>query len=82
LSLFISGGTITSQRRWATRINPMDNQQLLSEANARVKQLTKALQAASDHLDYCGYGDKWEREVSEKLPKQIERALKAAAKNT
>lgn len=45
-----------------------------------IKQLTEALKAASDHLDYCGYGDKWERECAyeEKLPGQIEAALKAS----
>jgi hypothetical protein len=46
------------------------------------KQLTKALRAASDHLDYCGYGDKWERECAEaeKLSEKIEAALDAARK--
>lgn len=45
-----------------------------------IRRLTKALQAASDHLDYCGYGDNWERECAKesKLPQAIEAALNAA----
>ncbi len=42
--------------------------------------LLDALKAASDHLDYCGYGDSWERECAyeSKLPQQIEEAIKNA----
>ncbi len=42
-----------------------------------VTLLRTALQAASDHLDYCGYGDKWERECAQesKLPENIARVL-------
>lgn len=45
-------------------------------------QLYNALQAAEDHLSYCGYGDKWERECAEQrgLEKQISAALVAAKK--
>lgn len=48
--------------------------------NALVKQLYEALQAASEHLDYCGYGDSWERECAResKLEEKIAAALKAA----
>lgn len=44
---------------------------------ARNNVLKEALQAASEHLDYCNYGDKWEREcaVSAGLPEKIEKAL-------
>jgi len=44
---------------------------------AIISELLEALQAASDHLDYCGYGDSWERECAEAagLPKQIETAI-------
>jgi hypothetical protein len=43
------------------------------------RQLERALKAASEHLDYCGYGDSWERECAQasKLPEKIEAALKA-----
>lgn len=46
-----------------------------------VQELTEALQAASDQLDYCGYGDSWERGCAfeSKLPEKIEAALKRAA---
>ena len=44
------------------------------------RQLADALQAASDHLDYCGYGDPWEQECAEAmgLETQIKQALLAA----
>jgi len=44
----------------------------------RAECLERALQAAKEHLEYCGYGDKWERECAEasKLEEQIEEALK------
>lgn len=40
------------------------------------KQLFDALTAASEHLDYSNYGDKWERECAreQKLPEQISNA--------
>ena len=44
------------------------------------QKLLKALIAARDHLDYCGYGDAWEREgaKAQKLPEQIEGAILSA----
>jgi hypothetical protein len=41
--------------------------------------LYEALEAASSHLDYCGYGDNWERECAEeaKLEEKMSFALKA-----
>lgn len=46
---------------------------------AQSDRLREALEDAKKHLDYCGYGDKWERECakSEKLPQKIEAALAA-----
>jgi hypothetical protein len=43
----------------------------------KICQIVDALEAASDHLDYCGYGDSWERECAEHqmLPEQISNAL-------
>lgn len=43
-----------------------------------IQQLGEALQDASDHLDYCNYGDKWERECAEYagLRPKIEAALR------
>ena len=40
-----------------------------------IKQLGETLQKASDHLDYCGYGDSWERECSQTLEKDINKVL-------
>lgn len=31
------------------------------------EQLEAFIDELIDHLDYCGWGDSWEREVSEKL---------------
>lgn len=42
-----------------------------------IKILVEALEAARNHLDYCGYGDSWEREYAEDLPDKIENALEA-----
>ena len=44
------------------------------------RTLLRALKKAFDHLEYCGYGDKWEREcaMEEELPKLIEKAIKDA----
>ena len=41
------------------------------------KVLREALEAAEQHLDYCGYGDQWERICArlEKLPEKIRAAL-------
>ncbi len=43
-----------------------------------IEKLMKALEAAQYHLEYCGYGDKWERECAEGLPEQIDEALREA----
>jgi len=42
-----------------------------------IKDLYEGLKAASEHLDYCGYGDEWERECAESqdLQEKIEKAL-------
>lgn len=43
----------------------------------KINLLIEALTAARDHLEYCGYGDRWERECAQadKLPEKIEQAL-------
>jgi hypothetical protein len=45
-----------------------------------IEELVAALKAAKDHLDYCGYGDRWERECAKeaKLEQQIDNALAKA----
>jgi hypothetical protein len=42
------------------------------------KQLYTALKEAHAHLEYCNYGDEWERSCAEGLDKQIRAALDAA----
>ena len=44
---------------------------------AKIKLLAQALEAAKSHLEYCGYGDSWERECAQGsgLPERIEDAL-------
>jgi len=41
----------------------------------RVRELESTLQDASDQLDYCGYGDSWERECAGDLPQRIAKTL-------
>jgi hypothetical protein len=43
------------------------------------QQLFKALVLAQGHLDYCGYGDNWERECAEAsgIEKKIDAAVEA-----
>lgn len=49
---------------------------------AVIRVLVEALEAAQEHLEYCGYGDGWEREVAlagpDPLDKKIESAIKLA----
>ncbi len=48
-----------------------------NEDKKKIKFLTKALQAAKEHLEFCGYGDDYERECAKesKLPELIQKAL-------
>lgn len=43
----------------------------------KIKKLRGALEAAKRHLEYCSYGDHWERECArqEKLEEKIDAAL-------
>jgi hypothetical protein len=49
---------------------------------ALAHQLFDALAAAQEQLEYCNWGDSWERECAfaAKLPEQIEAALEAYRK--
>lgn len=44
----------------------------------KIKLLRDVLEEARDHLDYCSYGDPWERECAQekKLEEQIINALR------
>ena len=44
---------------------------------AKIALLRDALKAAQEHLEYCGYGDKWERECAHEaqLSTKIQEAL-------
>ena len=50
--------------------------------NKVMKQLYEALVLASEHLNYCGYGDSWERECAkeENLEVKIDNAIEAYKK--
>ena len=43
-----------------------------------IQELVDVLTDAKEHLDYCGYGDSWERECAKasKLEEKIDAALK------
>lgn len=47
-----------------------------------IKKLLNALEMAHNHLEYCGYGDQWERECAResKLPARIEQVIEEATK--
>lgn len=51
----------------------------MNERSKLEKELYEALQAAQCHLEYCGYGDSWERECAseQKLEQKIQNALRA-----
>ncbi len=42
-----------------------------------IDELYSTLEKAASHLDYCGYGDNWERECAREqgLPELINKAL-------
>ncbi len=44
------------------------------------EELLNALKQAKEHLEYCNYGDNWEKECAyrEKLPEKIEKAIAKA----
>jgi hypothetical protein len=50
------------------------------EKDRIIKVLAEALEAAKEHLEYCGYGDNWERECAyfAQLPQKIDDALAEA----
>lgn len=59
-----------------------EHYKMMSTINAlaeHVKTLRSAPEAAKKHLEYCGYGDSWERECAQeaKLEDKIEEALTA-----
>ncbi len=55
----------------------------IDEMHTLVKKLGDALKDASEHLDYCGYGDSYERSCATDRPQpldvQIEEAVGAYA---
>jgi hypothetical protein len=55
--------------------NYREDAAIIKTQAARIKLLTETLQRASDHLDYCGYGDNWERECAGTLEADIEEVL-------
>ena len=52
----------------------------LCSLHASAPELLEALKSAQAHLEYCGYGDKWERECAreDKLSERISKAIAKA----
>lgn len=46
------------------------------------KILYETLVKAKEHLEYCGYGDSWERECADGLDKEIDAAIEAYENET
>lgn len=45
------------------------------------RNLVEALIAAQSHLEYCGYGDRWEREYALTGPFPLDKEIEAALVN-
>lgn len=43
---------------------------------SEIEKLKRLLWAAYEHLDYCGWGDKWEREISADLREELNEHFK------
>jgi len=41
-------------------------------SESELEKVKRLLKDAYDHLNYCGYGDAWERECSEKLQEELD----------
>lgn len=48
------------------------------------KELLEVLKLAQEHLDYCNYGDNWERECAKhnKLPEKISNIIEKVEEKT
>lgn len=60
---------LSDDKKASLAVSVSSDKELLREA-------TEALEKAVAHLDYCGYGDKWERECAGNLPHELEATLK------
>ena len=56
---------------------PSRKKKTMHERLKEIQQIVEALKEARDHLEYCGYGDNWEREcaIDSGLPEKIAEAL-------
>lgn len=55
----------------------------MSQDTKMIQKLLEVLEAAYDHLEYCGYGDSWERECARdaNLPNKIYSTLEEGKKH-
>lgn len=60
----------------------MNNENVKVISFSEYKSLVKLFQEAVAHLEYCGYGDAWERECADvdKLPQRLERMVRRTDK--
>ena len=73
---------IETDEEYAVRISSLKDAKIKKLENVNT-DLLEALESASEHLDYCGYGDRWEKECAyaDKLPEKIEKAINKAKRN-
>ncbi len=66
-----------SEAHVLTMARALEAEKQLAAKDAVIAKLEDALYAASRHLNYCGWGDSWERECADEqgIPEQVEQAL-------
>ena len=73
-------GAIVIANLYQTGGNAKANAEFIIQACNAHDELVGALKAAEQHLDYCGWGDTYERECAreQKLPNMIAKAIAKA----
>ncbi len=74
-------GNETLRKKYEEERKTIVNCEYYTWLELRIAQLKDALEEAEDHLEYCGWGDSYERECArnEKLPEKIREALESVS---